>query len=67
MLHLSSNFVSDTLARLVQRGLHTISISLLFTVLGACIIIHNILLRIVHNIRHTRVHYRVPQSVNHIL
>ena len=66
LAHLSSNFVSDTLTRLVQRGLHAISIFLLFIVLGACIIIHNIVLRIIHNIRHTRVHYRVPQSVNQL-
>ena len=43
MSHLSSNFVSDTLAHLVERELRAISISLLFIVsnaLGTCIIAH---------------------------
>ena len=54
---------------LVQRGLRAISIFLLFIVsnaLGACIIVHNIVLCIVYNIRHTKVHYRYPQSVNQL-
>ena len=54
---------------LVQRGLRAISIFLLFIIsnaLGACIIVHNFVLCIVYNIRHTRVHYTYPQSVNQL-
>ena len=63
--HYLPNFVSDTSSTWVTCYFNFLVIHC-FNALGACIIVHNIVLCIVYNIRHTRVHYRYPQSVNQL-